>query len=76
LRRLEDENLLRVFVSVPFTVMLMVVMTFVGMFALAGLGGGNHRRRTCAGDDCEQKENFFHDLVVFGCDSPMNSSGD
>jgi hypothetical protein len=50
------------FVSVLFGVVM--VMTFVGMFALAGLGGGNHRRRKRDGGDGEQKENFFHDLVL------------
>jgi hypothetical protein len=50
------------FVSVLFGVVM--VMTFVGMFALAGLGGGNHRRRKRDGGDGEQKENFFHDLIL------------
>jgi hypothetical protein len=75
LRRLSGESGLFVLVAVFFGVMVVVVLG-MGMLALTGLGGGYHRRRTCDGDDCEQKENFFHDLVVFGCDSPINSSGD
>jgi hypothetical protein len=62
-----------VLVSVLFGVVM--VMTFVGMFALAGLGGGNHRRRKRDGGDREQKENFFHELVYVWLRFPGKNQG-